>query len=160
MRIALLILIVVNLFSSIGWADYWTQPMSDVHASFTGESGTVARFGDSIFVSQGFFVPLRFAHQNVLLDTQVALEWIQGYVADDVWGWQSPGTGADGGKTSDWPLQADQNPPARNIDHWLNTLNSEMALIMWGTNDVQFMGSVDAYLANLREVVRTAKDNG
>jgi len=140
-------------------ADYWVTPMSQVHSNFTGDPGTIARFGDSISVDQSFFTPLEFSHQNASGEAATALSWIQGYLPSEAWDWQSPANGTLDSTTSEFPLAVEQNPPLRNIDHWLANLNPEMAVIMWGTNDLVNV-TLPSFVVNMREVVSTVKANG
>ena len=147
-------------FTVAGVEDYWIEPMQQVHANFTGQSGTVGRFGDSITITGAFFNPLSNTHQNATPEAQDALSWIQGYVQPHVWGWAGDGYGSSGGRTSDWPLEVDQDPTLRNIDLWLSNLNPEVAVIMFGTNDLYFGIAIETYVDNMREVIQTIKANG
>ncbi|MEQ8849884.1 GDSL-type esterase/lipase family protein [Botrimarina sp.] len=148
------------LVNAEGSAAYWTEPMQAVHANFTGRAGTIARFGDSISVSGAYFGPLRYRHSNTTADSQAALAWLQGRTPADVWNWQSAATGAKSGSTSAWPLEPSGEPGRRNVDVWLDTLNPEIALVMWGTNDLARGAEPADYAANLREVVAAIKSNG
>ena len=60
--------------------DYWVEPMRDVHQNFSGEEGTVARFGDSITESQAFFTQLQYRHVEVSEPADEALSWLQSYI--------------------------------------------------------------------------------
>lgn len=141
--------------------DYWAVPMSQVHANFTGNPGTIARFGDRMSRDAPFFEPLELPHQNVSPEAATALSWIQGYVPAAVWDWQSPANGAQDGSTVAWPLQVEQHPTLRNIDHWLANLNPEMAVIGWGVNSIDWAPlTLQEFTDNMREVVSTVKANG
>jgi len=47
----------------------------------------------------------------------------------------------------------------KNIEGWLKRLNPEIALIMFGTNDLNSVG-IDEYTEKTRQVVRKCLDNG
>ena len=146
---------------SAAQSPYWVRPMQEVHQDFTGQAGTIARFGDSITDSLAFFATLQFPHQNTNADDTEALAWIQLYLPADVWTWQSsPSNGALGGTTSEWPLEPSALPGQRNIDQWLANLNPEMAVILWGTNELHSATPVTEYKARMREITRTVKTNG
>ncbi|MGB6044779.1 MAG: GDSL-type esterase/lipase family protein [Pirellulales bacterium] len=147
--------------SAAAQSSYWVRPMQEVHQDFTGLPGTIARFGDSITNSLAFFAPLEFSHQNTSAADAEALTWIQQYLPTDVWNWQiSASNGAAGGTTSSWPLEPTAVPGDRNIDQWLANLNPEMAVIMWGTNELHSATPVAEYKARMREITQTVKDNG
>ena len=46
-------------FTVAGVEDYGIESTQQVHANFTGQSGTVGRFGDSITITGAFFNPLK-----------------------------------------------------------------------------------------------------
>jgi hypothetical protein len=65
--------------------------------------------------------------------------------------WKGPEFGNDGGQTVRWALA--------NVGDWLKKLDPEVALIMFGTNDLHEL-EVDEYRDKLRDVVRRRLDNG
>ena len=65
--------------------EYWVEPMKEVSASFTGERGTVAQFGDSITISMAFFAPLRLRVRNLPDGLKEAHAWMRGYVRPECW---------------------------------------------------------------------------
>ncbi len=142
---------------------YWVDPMKAVHANFHGTRGTIARFGDSITYSGAFFKPLQYPFTNASTEEQAALDWLKAYMLPACWTWQDDAVAAsDGcysGTTSGWPLQTDQAPPATNIAHWLDKLKPELAVIMWGTNDLG-PSDVATYTANMRQVLQACKSYG
>jgi lysophospholipase L1-like esterase len=143
--------------------EYWVAPMQAVHANFHGTRGTIARFGDSITYSGAFFVPLKYDFTNATPDELAALNWLHTYMLASCWHWQddavAAANGCYSGTTSAWPLQTDQAPPARNIDHWLGKLKPELAVVMWGTNDLGPM-DVATYTNNMRQVIQAIKNYG
>lgn len=168
------LLTVLGLVSFVHAADpYWAAPMEAVHLNFTGTPGVIARYGDSISVSMAFFVPLQYTPANPGA-AAAASTWIRGYVPSAVWHWQDNGQyhnrGAEGGKDSYWPLQIEampsidglpaQGPTENNLSYWLRTENPEMAVIMFGTNDIPHGISQANFVSNMRQVVQAVKANG
>jgi hypothetical protein len=130
----------------------WVGPMKAVHSKFTGKPGTLALFGDSITVSQAFWSPLAYAPKDLPdpLGKNVAL--VKKHMIDDCWSkWRGAEYGSDGGKTMKW---ADEN-----ANKWLEKLNPEAAVVMFGTND---LGQYDAkeYDTRTRSVVEKCLKNG
>jgi len=142
---------------------YWLAEMTDVHANFQGVQGNVARFGDSISYSQASFCPLRWDFTNRTTADADAQEWLQSYINPSCWSWQDDAVaysnGCYSGKTSTWPLQVEQNPAMTNIEHWLNKLQPELAVVMWGTNDLAPL-NLTTYTNNMRQVIQACKDYG
>jgi lysophospholipase L1-like esterase len=65
--------------------------------------------------------------------------------------WKGPESGSEGGKTVRWAVE--------NVDKWLAKLNPEVALIMFGSNDVGQM-DVKEYETKLRALVERCLRNG
>jgi len=131
---------------------YWVEPMKKVHAKFTGTKGTFAHFGDSITVSMAFWTSLYWDHKNMPEDANAAFQFVSKYMAAECWNkWKGPKYGNEGSMTIRW---ADEN-----IGKWLKDLDPEVALIMFGTND---LGSVplEEYKTKLARVVQKCLDNG
>ena len=142
---------------------YWVAPMKQVHATFQGSRGTIARFGDSITYSGAFFKPLQYTFTNATTEEQAALDWLKAYMLPACWTWQDDAVaysnGCYSGTMSTWPLQVEQGPPANNITYWLNKLKPELAVIMWGTNDLGPL-DVTTYTGNMRQVIQACKTYG
>lgn len=142
----------------------WVEPMRQVHARFTGRPGTITRFGDSISQSKAFFVPLRWPHKHTDAAAAEALAWIQRYLTEDCWTWQDveegKGVGVLNGTLSSWPLMRSGDSSQSNIQLWLKMLNPEMAVILWGTNDLARGVGVERYQENILAIVRETKSNG
>lgn len=152
---------------------YWVDPMKVVRQAYSDPdgpaAGTISRFGDSISVSKAYFTALRWSHTNTTPASQAALSWIQSWVTSYCWSWQDDGVyqlhGSEGGTTSAWPLGsaggwAGALPGERKVDYWLRNDNPEIAIIMWGTNDLSSGLTPAAYQSNLTEVVQTCMANG
>ena len=78
---------------------------------------------------------------------------MKGYMQADCWGnWKGPEFGNEGGMQIDWAEQ--------NVERWLKKLNPEVALIMFGTNDLAAGRSVDDYVRRTRAIVQKCLDNG
>jgi hypothetical protein len=129
----------------------WVGPMREVHAKFTGKAGTFAQFGDSITVTMAFWTPLQYERKNLSDEGKRAFQMVNAHMNKDCWRWKGPELGSDGGKTMGW---ADEN-----VDRWLKNLNPEVALIMFGTNDLG-QAKAEDYEARMRSVIRKCLANG
>ena len=130
----------------------WIEPMLRVHARFTGRRGTFAQFGDSITVSMAYWAPLRHRPRGMSPEAQRAFELVTGTMLPECWDrWKGPEYGSDGARTMRWALA--------NVDHWLEKLNPEVALIMFGSNDLGQVPLAE-YEASTRAVVRRCLDHG
>ncbi|MHC4401740.1 MAG: SGNH/GDSL hydrolase family protein [Planctomycetota bacterium] len=132
----------------------WVEPMRQVHGRFNGKAGTLACFGDSITVTMAFWSPLaNKGLKNVPDDMAEALTRVKAHLAEECWrDWKGPKYGNNGRMTIDWAHE--------NIDTWLEELNPETALIMFGTNDLKRRDNLRNYERKYREVVRKCLDNG
>ena len=130
----------------------WVQPMRAVHARFNGTPGTFAHFGDSITVTMAFWAGLESKPKNMSPEMLRAYDLVKSYQKPEGWrGWKGPDFGNNGSMTIRW---ADEN-----VDKWLARLNPEVALIMFGSNDVSQM-EVQEYIAKTRTVVERCLKNG
>ena len=110
-------------------APAWVEPMKKVRARFTGTPGTFAQFGDSITVSLAFWAPLRGEPKNMPEPMAKAHALVKAHMQPDCWNkWRGPAFGNNGSMTIRW---ADEN-----VDQWLRTHNPEVAVILFGTNDL------------------------
>lgn len=133
-------------------ADYWVEPMKQVHAKFTGRKGTFAHFGDSITVTMAFWCGLQWARKNMSEEATAAYELVSKYMQKECWqNWKGPQYGNQGTMTITWAHQ--------NIDQWLKNHNPEAALIMFGTNDLNKV-PLDKYVEQYRTVIQKCLDNG
>lgn len=134
-----------------GADDAWVPAMKAVHQKFKGERGTFSHFGDSITVSKAYWFGLKYARKNATAEMNRAFDLVKDYVLEDCWDWKGPEYGNEGQMTIRWAHQ--------NVDKWLKKLNPEVALMMFGTND---LGSLELpeYETKTREVVQKCLDNG
>jgi hypothetical protein len=129
----------------------WVEPMRQVHARFTGKPGTFAQFGDSITVTYAYWAPLQYERKSLSDSGKMAYDRVTQHMDKACWRWKGPEYGSDGGKTAKWA--------ADNVDGWLKKLNPEVALIMFGTNDLNQYKTED-YEKYLRAVVEKCLANG
>ncbi len=129
-----------------------TEATRDVHARFEGRKGTFAQFGDSITVTMAFWAPLQNERRNAPLEMEDAFRRVKDRLAPECWrGWKGPSFGSEGGKTVRWARD--------NVDGWLKKLDPEVALIMFGTNDLHQL-EVGEYRTKMGEVVDRCLKNG
>jgi hypothetical protein len=132
-------------------AKVWVPAMKKVNAKFNGEQGTLALFGDSITVSRAFWFGLQYTRKNADAEMVKAFELVNGYMLEDCWDRRGAKYGNEGMMTIRWAHQ--------NVDTWLKDLNPEVALIMFGTNDLSGL-EVKEYETKTRQVVQKCLDNG
>jgi hypothetical protein len=56
---------------------YWVEPMTEVHAKFSGRKGTFAHFGDSITVTLAFWTPLLYSRNNASEQMEQAYQLVE-----------------------------------------------------------------------------------
>lgn len=132
-------------------ANVWAPAMKKVHARFRGEPGTFALFGDSITVSKAFWFGLQYERKGADAEMVKAFELVNDYMLEDCWDRRGPQYGNEGQMTIRWAHE--------NVDAWLKKLNPEVALIMFGTNDLGGL-ELDEYETKTRQVVGKCLDNG
>jgi hypothetical protein len=69
----------------------------------------------------------------------------------DCWNWKGEKFGSEREKTSAWAVE--------HIDQWLTDLDPEVAIIMFGTNDLTKL-SPEQYETNMRQVIGKCLKNG
>jgi lysophospholipase L1-like esterase len=117
-----------------------------------GDKGTFACFGDSITVTMAFWSPLDGQPKNMPDDMAKAHSLVKDYMKPDCWRkWKGPNYGNQGSMTIRWAHE--------NVDTWLKKHNPEVALIMFGTNDLGQL-KIDEYDKKTREVVDKCLANG
>jgi lysophospholipase L1-like esterase len=130
----------------------WVAPMKKVHARFGGTPGTLALFGDSITVSMAFWAPLRGEPKGMSKEMAAAHKLVKGYMRPEGW---DTGRGAkygnEGGMTIRWAHE--------NVATWLKEHNPEVAVIMFGTNDLGALEEKE-YAEKTAEVVDRCLKNG
>jgi lysophospholipase L1-like esterase len=130
----------------------WAAPMKKVRAHFTGTPGTLALFGDSITVSLAFWAPLRGQPRGMPDDMAVAYTLVKEYLKPECWDkWRGPKYGNNGSMTIRWAHD--------NVDKWLKDHNPEVAVILFGTNDLGAL-EVTEYEQKTAEVVDRCLKNG
>ncbi len=132
----------------------WVDAMKTVNKKFTGEKGTFAHFGDSITITMAFWCTLQGKIHKSSPEMDKALANVKGYMQKKCWrDWKGPQYGNNGGKTITWAV--------KNIDTWLKEMNPEVALIMFGTNDIRPKKiNVEQYKKNYKIVVEKCLANG
>jgi len=131
---------------------YWVGEMGSVHSKFSGEKGTFAHFGDSITVTLAYWTPLLYSRRNAPAEMEQAYELVKAYMKKECWrDWKGGEFGNTGMMTIRWAHE--------NIETWLKTLNPEVALIMFGTNDLNSVPLAE-YELKTRQVVRKCLDHG
>jgi hypothetical protein len=144
--------VVSSLAAETTTATDWIEPMKQVHSKFSGTPGTFAQFGDSITFSMAFWAPLAWEPENMAADARRAHAQVKSFMKPECWReWRGPEFGNEGTMTIRW---ADQN-----VDKWLTKLNPEVAVIMFGSNDVGQM-EADEHERKTRAVVQRCLKNG
>ena len=130
----------------------WVEPMKKVHARFTGTKGTLACFGDSITVSMAFWAPLAGQPKNMSSEMAKAHALVKDHMKPECWTkWRGPAFGNQGSMTIRWAHD--------NVDAWLKKLNPEVAVIMFGTNDLGQL-KIDEFDKKTRDVIDRCLANG
>ncbi len=130
----------------------WVEPMREVHSRFNGRAGTLALFGDSITVSMAFWAPLAPGSLDAPEAWKPSLDLVRVYQREECWrAWRGPEFGNEGRMTIRWARE--------NIDAWLEKLNPEAAVVMFGTNDLGELER-DEYEAKTRQVIERCLNNG
>jgi hypothetical protein len=130
----------------------WVPQMREVHARFDGRPGTFAQFGDSITVSMAFWAPLSYSPAGLSPELAADLKLVKDYQRPECWReWRGPQFGNEGGMTIRWAHE--------NFGPWLEKLDPEAAVIMFGTNDLTQLDR-EEYEAKTRDVVRRCLTKG
>jgi lysophospholipase L1-like esterase len=130
----------------------WVAPMKKVRERFKGEPGTLALFGDSITVSMAFWAPLRGEPKGMPDEMAKAHVLVKDYMKPECWDkWRGAKYGNEGSTTIRWAHD--------NIDKWLKDHNPEVAVIMFGTNDLGALEEKE-YEEKTAEVVERCLKNG
>jgi lysophospholipase L1-like esterase len=153
-RRVILAILVASLAGRVTVADepYWVRPMRQAHAHATGKPGVLLHLGDSITYSMAYFAPLQYADTAKMSpSTRAALQLVNAHMKTECYRWKGTDKGNYSGQTASWGRQ--------HIDRWIADLRPEVALIMFGTNDIR-RGSIEAHIANLRALIETCLDRG
>jgi lysophospholipase L1-like esterase len=157
-RIGRLALLVIGVFiaapaaSAAEDAPPWVAPMKKVREGFKGTPGTLALFGDSITVTMAFWAPLQGEPKEMPDDMAAAHKLVNEYMKPECWNkWRGSKYGNEGSTTIRWSHD--------NIDKWLKDHNPEVAVIMFGTNDLGALEEKE-YEEKTAEVVDRCLKNG
>jgi hypothetical protein len=130
----------------------WVGAMRQTHEKFQGTPGTVALVGDSITVSLAFWAPLQEERPKASKRFQKDWKLAREYQRPECWrDWRGPEFGNNGRMTAGWG--------AENIEAWLANLKPEVAIVMFGSNDVSEV-ELETYAANMRKIVEPCLANG
>lgn len=130
----------------------WVAPMREVHARYRGVSGSCAHFGDSLTETLAYWAPLKLNRKRASPEFEHAYEVASARLALECWrDWKGPRFGNRSGAGIDWA--------AENIDDWLKRLNPEIAVILFGTNDLPGRSNAD-YEQRLESVLQKCLANG
>lgn len=151
-----LLQIVAGQFDATGFAaeppPEWVTPMREVHARFRGVSGTCAHFGDSLTETLAYWSPLPHSRKGASPELLHAYEIASKRLALECWrDWKGPRFGNRSGAGIGWARS--------NVDEWLKILNPEVAIILFGTNDVG-QRKATAYREDLTYVLQKCLKNG
>ncbi|MFN3652809.1 MAG: GDSL-type esterase/lipase family protein [Armatimonadota bacterium] len=130
----------------------WREAARRTHARFTGQPGTVAQFGDSITVTQAFWTPLRYERRNAPPELEAAFRRVNTKLRPECWAdWKGPAFGSEGGQTTRWA--------EAHVDEWLKKLRPELAVLLFGTNDLHSL-ELPEYRRRLLSVARRCQEQG
>lgn len=133
-------------------APAWVEPMKKVRARFTGTPGTFATFGDSITVTLAFWAPLRGTPKNMPAEMAASLRLVKARMRPECWAdWKGDRYGNTGSMTIRWAHE--------NVGRWLKAHNPEVALILFGTNDLGQL-ELKEFAQKTAEVVDRCLKNG
>jgi hypothetical protein len=130
----------------------WIEPMRKVHARFRGAPGTFTQLGDSITYSAAFWSPLGGPPKNMGPVVEGNYRLVRGRLKPEGLGQKGPAFGNQGSMTIQWARE--------NISNWLTTLNPEVAVLLFGSNDVGQPVTAEEYEKAVREVVAACLTNG
>src|SRR4030095_13731150 len=130
----------------------WIEPMRKVHARFSGVPGTFAQFGDSVTFSAAFWSPLSVPPKNMSPAVAANYQLVKSRLKPECLYQKGPLFGNHGSMTIQWARD--------NISKWLATLNPEVVVILFGSNDVAPRITVEEYEKAAREVVAACLANG
>jgi len=107
----------------------WARNARAIHGSFTGSPGTLALFGDSITESRAFWAPLIEERTPAPPAIEAAFARVKARLRPECWNeWRGEAYGNASMTNVAWARS--------NVGRWLEALKPEVALIMFGTNDL------------------------
>jgi len=147
MKIAVLAAV---LCSFIFAEEYWVKPMAETHKNFKGKPGTVALYGDSITYVDRFWTSIK---DGVINCEDIDTKKLINYIAPECWKWK----GKENGNVIGWSVRNG----VQVIDKVLPKHNPEVAIVMFGTNDVERGNVKDRNFAGeLTTVITKCLNNG
>jgi hypothetical protein len=114
--------------------EYWVEPMREVHKRFKGTPNALGQYGDSITITMAFLathssgscIPAKCPP-----DVRRKLQIVDENARKDLWRkWKYPKYGNNGSMTVAWAFA--------NVDAWQQLCRPEVAVILFGTNDVSY----------------------
>ena len=129
----------------------WMQEMKNVHTRFTGSPGTFVQIGDSITFSGAFWSPLWSPPKNMTKTVQAQYEVMRKHMKPECLNQKGPSFGNQGSMTIRWAQE--------NLTNWLASLNPEVVVLMFGSNDVGQM-EIEEYEQKTRDVITKCLANG
>ncbi|HET6429992.1 MAG TPA: GDSL-type esterase/lipase family protein, partial [Phycisphaerae bacterium] len=136
-------------------AEAWVEAMRQVHAKFNGNKGRCVLYGDSITCSMAFLGTAAWGkeipYKNVPAEAKADLEAVWAHADRAFWQKRDWKLGHEGQKKSDWFLA--------NIDGWQKTLQPEVGVILFGSNDLGGLCPPE-YTENMAAAVRRMMADG
>ena len=124
----------------------YVDAMKVVHAKFKGTPGTFAQIGDSITADGAFWTPLQNGGKNMSPQMKADYELIKGYLKPECWGRKGRKYGNEGGMSSPWGNE--------NIEKWLQEMNPETVVLLFGSNDMDRKGAAEQNLKEYEQAMR------
>lgn len=145
-------ILMMFVFAGVVFAadDYWVKPMADIHKNFKGKKGTVALYGDSITYVERFWTPIK---DGVVNCKDIDVQKLVKYIEPECWKWK----GEKNGNVIGWSVRNG----LQVIDKVLPKHNPEVAIVMFGTNDIE-RGTVKdrKFIEEMSTVIQKCLDNG
>ena len=144
--------LILFLITSFTFAadNYWVKPMKELHQKFAGKKGFVALYGDSITYAKEFWLPIKEGVKNC---KDIDVKILVSYISEDSWALKK---GVKNGNYPGWTIKNGLSV----IDACLKKHNPEVAIVMFGANDVQFGSpSETGYDKDMRTFVQKCLDN-
>jgi lysophospholipase L1-like esterase len=133
----------------------WLEPMKKVHEGFSGTSGYVAQFGDSITYTNAFWKPMSWSDPvPYIKDDSLPKKPRNGRWRDVIKGAGDEGKGPQEGNYSGWRVAA----LVQAVPKVLADRKPEVAIIMIGTNDISGGAVPPDYRRGLERLVQMCID--
>lgn len=130
----------------------WVPAMRQVAATGSGEAGVLLNVGDSISYSMAYFAPLQWIDRETAPCEVFAAETtLNAFINPACYRWKGPEHGNASGKTAAWGLQ--------HLDHWIETHRPQLAVVMFGTNDIR-RDTLERHTRHLRQLIERCLEQG